>query len=339
MKPTAFNSFRAITCMLAFLMTVPLTAAAEVREVRLAKQYGLSYLPLIVMEEQKLIEKHAKAAGLGDIKVSWATLGGGSSMNDALLSNSVDFVSAGVAPMITLWAKTNGAVKAVAPFDTSPLYLNSSNPAVKTIRDLSDKDRIALPSPKLSIQAVVLQMAAAREFGQENYARLDKLTVAMKHPDAMTALLSGKSEINAHLTSPPFSFQELESRSPRIHKVLDSYDVLGGPHTFNVLYATTAFYEKNPGVYAAVFSALEDAISIINRNKRAAAELYIRVTKTKESLDDLLGQLNNPQLGYTTTPRNVTRFSDFMYRIGTIKTRPKSWKDLFFPNVHDKKGS
>jgi len=52
------------------------SARAEVKELRLAKQYGLGYLPLIIMEEQHLIEKHAKAAGLGDIKVTWATLGG-----------------------------------------------------------------------------------------------------------------------------------------------------------------------------------------------------------------------------------------------------------------------
>jgi NitT/TauT family transport system substrate-binding protein len=336
-KLKSVAAFLAALAVLALNSAPP--AAAEVTEVRLARQYGLSYLPLIVMEEQRLIEKHARAAGLGDIKVTWATLGGGAPMNEALLSNSIDFVSAGVAPMITLWAKTNGAVKAVAAFDTSPLYLNSNNPAVKTIRDLGDKDRIALPSPKLSIQAVVLQMAAAREFGQENYARLDRLTVAMKHPDAMIALISGRSEITGHLTSPPFSFQELESRSTRIHKVLDSYDVLGGPHTFNVLYGTAAFHDKNPKVYAAVFAALEDAIAIINRDKKAAAQLYIRVTKTKESLNDLLGQLNNPQMSYTTTPHNVTKFSNFMYKIGTIKSKPRDWKDLFFPNVHGKKGS
>jgi len=337
------HNLKNATMLLAMLAGLALgsaqPAAAEVTEVRLARQYGLSYLPLIVMEERKLIEKHAKAAGLGTIKVTWSTLGGGAPMNEALLSNSIDFVSAGVAPMITLWAKTNGAVKAVAPFDASPLYLNSSNPAVRTIRDLSDKDRIALPSPKLSIQAVVLQMATAKEFGQEQYARLDRLTVAMKHPDAMVALLSGKSEITAHLTGPPFSSQELEARPPRIHKVLDSYDVLGGPHTFNVLYGTSAFHQKNPRVSAAVFSALEDAIAIINRDKRAAAELYIRVTRTRESLGDVLALLNNPQTSYTTTPQNVTKFSSFMYRIGTIKSKPRDWKDLFFPNVHAKKGS
>lgn len=325
----------ALVLVLATAAVVP--ARAEVKEVRLAKQYGLGYLPLVVMEEQRLIEKHAKAAGLGDIDVSWATLGGGSAANDALLSGSVDYISGGVAPLVVIWAKTNGAVKGVSAFVSSPLYLNTINPAIKSIEDFTDKDRIALPAVKVSFQAIILQMAAAKAFGQANYAKLDRLTVSMKHPDAMAALLSGKSEITAHLTSPPFMFQELEDK--RVRTILNSNDVLGGPHTFNVITTTKTFYEKNPKTYAAVFSALEEAISFIQRNKRAAAEIYIKASRTKESLNDLLSQLNHPSLEYTTTPLNVSKFADFMYQTGTVKVKPKEWKDLFFPNVHGKKGS
>lgn len=312
-------------------------AQAEVREIRLAKQYGLGYLPLIIMEEQHLIEKHAKAAGLGDVKVVWATLGGGGAVNDALLSGSVDYISSGVAPLIVLWDKSKGAVKGVSALISTPNYLNTNNPAVKSIKDFTDKDRIGLPSVKVSIQAIILQMAAAREFGPENFAKLDKLTVTMKHPDAMAALLSNKSEITGHLTSPPFMFQELDDK--RVRTVLNSYDVLGGPHTFNVITTTKAFYDKNPKSYAAVFAALEEAVAYINKNKRSAAEIYQKASKTKESLDDLIREINQPSLVYTTTPARIGRFTDFMYQTGTIKTKPKEWKDLFFPNVHGKQGS
>jgi NitT/TauT family transport system substrate-binding protein len=339
MKRIVTRSFRLASLLLvpALLLSAVAPVLAEVREVRLAKQYGLGYLPLIIMEEQRLIEKHAKTAGLGDIKVTWTTLGGGSAMNDALLSGSVDYISSGVAPLIVLWDKSKGGVKGVSALISTPNYLNTSNPAVKTIRDFTDRDRIALPSVKVSIQAIILQMAAAREFGQDNHARLDKLTVTMKHPDAMAALLSAKSEITGHLTSPPFMFQELDDK--RIRTVLNSYDVLGGPHTFNVFTTTKAFHDANPKTYAAVFAALEESISYINRNRRAAAEIYQKASKTRESLDDLVREINQPTLSYTVTPQNVSRFSDFMYRTGTIKTRPKDWKELFFLNVHAKKGS
>ena len=111
-------------------------ARAEDKEVTFARQYGISYLPLMIMEKNTLIEKQAKARGLGDITVSWKTLAGGADMNDALLSKSLDFVSGGVAPMIKIWAKTKGNynVKAVGSINSMPLYLNTSNPNVKTVK-------------------------------------------------------------------------------------------------------------------------------------------------------------------------------------------------------------
>jgi NitT/TauT family transport system substrate-binding protein len=337
MSYSMFKRLRAVALLLAIIITIPVIASAEVKEIRIAKQYGLGYLPLIVAEQQRLIEKHARAAGLGDVKVTWATLGGGSSTNDALLSGSVDYSSSGVAPLIVLWAKSGGAVKGLAALDTSPLFLNTNNPHVKSIRDFGDKDRIALPAVKVSIQAIALQMAAAKTFGFDNYAKLDKLTVSMKHPDAMAALLSGRSEVSGHLTSPPFMFQELDGKSVRT--VLNSYDVLGGPHTFNVISTTKTFYEANPKINKAVLAAIEEADEYIGKNRKAAAEIYIKASGSKESLADLLAQLNNPSLGYSTTPLKVAKFADFMYQTGTIKTRPKDWKELFFSSVHGKKGN
>jgi NitT/TauT family transport system substrate-binding protein len=333
-------TLKTVTALLAaLLMTTQFTstARAEVKEVRLAKQYGLSYLSLIVMEEQKLIEKHAKKAGLGDVKVSWSTFSSGSVMNDALLSGNLDFASGGVAPLLKLWDKTKGEVKGVAAIDTIPLYLNSSNPNVKSVRDLTDKDRIALPAVKVSIQAVTLQMAAAKQFGQKNFEKLDKLTVSMKHPDAQAALLSPKSEITAHFASPPFMFQEL--KDPRVHTIVNSFDLLGGPHTFDVVWAHGTFHDANPKTYAAVFAALEEAITFINRDKHAAAELYVKASKTKEPVDVIYGYLTKEPISYTTTPLNITKYSDFMYQTGSIKNKPKSWKELFFPTVHGKPGS
>lgn len=310
-------------------------ARAEVKEVRLAKQHGLGYLPLIVMEEQKLIEKQARAAGLGDLKVTWATLGGGSATNDALLSGSVDYISSGVTPMILLWAKSGGSVKGVAGLDTTPLFLNSTNPAVRSVKDFTEKDRIALPSVKISIQAVLLQMAAAQAFGPEGYAKLDPLTVTMKHPDGMAALLSGRSEITAHFTNPPFMYQELDDK--RVRTVLDSRDVVGGPHTTLVLATTTDFHDKNRKTYAAVLAALEEAVAYIQKDKRGAAEIYLKATRTKESLNDLQAQI--AKSSFSTTPHNITRFSDFMYQTGSIKVKPRVWKELFFSNIHQTKGS
>lgn len=192
------------------LMFVP-PAAAEVREVRIAQQFGVAYLPLMVMKNTRLIERQADRLGVGPLKVTWTTFSSGADMNTALISGSLDFASGGVGPVLQIWGRTQGNlnVKGVASLGSLPLYLNTVNPAVKTLRDLSDKDRIALPAVKVSIQAVLLQMAAAQTFGEANYAALDRLTVSMSHPQATAALLSG-TEITAHFTNSPFQEQQLQ---------------------------------------------------------------------------------------------------------------------------------
>jgi len=313
-------------------------AHAEMSEIKVAQQYGISYLPLMVMEEGKLIEKHAKAAGV-DVNVSWAKFAGGNVMNDALLSNSLQFASGGVGPFVTLWARTrsNLDVKAVAAINSMPLYLNTRNPSVKTIKDFTDKDKIALPAVKISIQAITLQMAAEKTFGDGQQSRLDALTVSLAHPDAQTALLSGQSEITAHFGSPPFQYQQL--RNPAIHTVLNSYDVLGGPATFNVVWTTSKFRTENPRLYDAFVKALDEATAMINRDKKWAAEAYLRSSKDKDTLQEIQSMLNDPAIVYTTTRQNVTKYVDFMVRTGLIKVRPDSWKDLFFPNAQNLPGS
>ena len=315
-------------------------AHAETSEVRAAQQFGLSYLALMMMEDSKLVEKQAKALGLGDIKVSWAKLGGPGAMNDALLSGGIDFGTGGVPSLITLWSKTHGTpqeVRGVGALNSMPVNLVTSNPNVKSIRDFTDKDKIAVTTVKVSTQALLLQMAAAKEFGEQNYAKLDPLTVSLPHPDAMTALLSGGGTITAHFSSPPFQYQEVAR--PGIRTILSNYEILGGPATFNVVWSTAKFRDGNPKTYAAFVAAFEEATATINRDKRAAAEVYKRMSGTKETVEELLKMMEDPLVEYTLTPKSTMKTAEFMAKVGTIKEKPSSWKDLFFPNVHGLQGS
>ncbi len=314
-------------------------ARAEVSELKVAEQYGISYLPLMIMEDQKLIEKHAKEAGIPSLQVTWSKFAGGNVMNDALLSNSLHFASGGVAPLITLWAKTRGNydIKAASALNSMPLYLVTRNPNAKTVKDLTEKDKIALPAVKVSIQAVTLQMAAEQAFGPGQQNKLDPLTVTMSHPDAMTALLSGSSEITGHFGSPPF--QEYELDKPGMHRLLNSYDVLGGPATFNLVWTSSKFRSENPKVYAAFLKALDEATAMINKDKAWAADEYLRISKDKAPRAAILQILNDPEVVYTTTPQNILKYVNFMHKIGSIKVEPESWKDLFFPEAQNLAGS
>ncbi|MER1940383.1 MULTISPECIES: ABC transporter substrate-binding protein [unclassified Castellaniella] len=321
------------------LSTACSVSLAEVKTINIAQQYGISYLPLLVMKDQQLLKKQAKKEGLGDVEVNWARFAGGNVMNDAILSGDLHFASGGVGPFVTLWAKTKGNmnVKGVTAMNAMPLMLTTRNPNVKTLKDFTEKDRIALPAVKVSIQAITLQMAAEQTFGKGQQNKLDALTVTQSHPDGMAALLSGSSEINSHFTSPPYQYIEL--KDPRVHMVLNSYDVTGGPHTFNIVWATQKFADQNPKTYKAFVEAFNQAIDFINKDPRAAAQLYVDVTKQKEPVEFYLDILKSPDVEFTTTPKNVMKFVDFMYSIKFIQKKPDSWKDLFFPNMHDKAGS
>jgi NitT/TauT family transport system substrate-binding protein len=278
-------NFRRHFCVLAAVAAIAsLTATspgqAETRVVKIAKQFGISYLPLTIMEQKKLLEAEGKKQGL-DLSTEWMQFTGGPPMNEALVSGNLDFASGGVGPLVTVWARTqnNIKVKGIASLNSMPLYLNTINPNVKTIKDFTEKDRIALPAVRVSIQAVVLQMAAEKAFGQGQEHKLDSLTVSLSHPDGLAQMMSGKSEITGHFTSAPFQYQELEDK--RVHRVLNSYDVLGGPHTFNVVWAQAKLYEGEPKVVKAFLAALDEAMKEIKADPHAAAEMCVKADRSK----------------------------------------------------------
>ncbi|WP_029356445.1 ABC transporter substrate-binding protein [Bosea sp. 117] len=311
-------------------------AKAETAQLRIAQQFGIAYLPLIVAKEQGLIEKHAKAAGNPDLKVEWLRISGAAGMNDALISGGLDFATAGVAPAILTWDKTRGKtdITLIAALGSMPNVLTTNNPKVKTIADFTEADRIALPSVKVGFQPIVLQIAADKQFGQ--YDKLDALTVSMPHPDATSALLSGTGGITAHFTSPPFVQQQLASG--KVTAVLNSYDVLGGPHTFNVVYGTKKFATENPKTIDAFVAALDEANAWIKANPAAAAKLYIAAENSKLSPELVEGIIRDPQINFTTQPERVDVFTEFEAKIGLIKSKP-GWKELFQPGLHGKGGS
>ena len=315
-------------------------ASAEVPEIRLVQQFSIGYLQLNVMEHEKLIEKHAKLMGIPEVKVVWLKFNGPSAVNDALLSGSLDIASGGVPGLLTLWAKTKGTpqeVRGISALSSQPFLLNSRDPDVKTIKDFKPTDHIALPSVKVSVQAIMLQMAVAKAFGQKDFAKLDPQTVSMSPPDATIALLGGKSEVTAAFSVPPFQYQQLEQ--PGIHTVLNSFDVMGGSHSFTVAWTSAKFRDNNPVLYKALIAALREATDIVNKDKRAAAAFWIEDGKSKLSLDMVTNIVSGPQVRWTMTPESTMKFADFMASVGTLKVEATSWKDYFFPEVYNLKGS
>jgi NitT/TauT family transport system substrate-binding protein len=321
-------------------LSLPQLAFAEASTVRVSHGYGILYLPLMVMQDQMLFEKQAKADGLGEIKVDWLSIDGGNVINDAMLAGSLDIAGTGAPGFITLWSKAHGIPRSeivgLGALSTSALWMNTNDPKIKSLADFTSKDKIALPGVKTSLSAVVLQMAAAKAFGIKDYAKLDPLTVGLPHPDALAALLSGKTEITAHFTSPPFSYQELED--PKIHRVFSSTEILGNI-TLDVVYSLKRFADENPKLIKAFMAAQEQANAYIAANRKGAAETFLRISKMKIPQGMVEKILADPDTRFSTTPNGVMQYVEFMHRAGIIKNPPGKWSDLFVGEFADRKGS
>ena len=326
--------------VITFAATLASTSSAQAEgRIRIAEQYGVSYLLLNIAEEQKLIEKHGKQAGV-DIKVDWLQLSGGAAINDALLSGSIDVAGAGVGPLLTIWDRTHGRqdVKGVASLGNFPYYLVSIDPKVKTLADFTAKDRIGLPATGVSVQARLLQMAVAKQWGDKEFKKLDNLTQTLPHPDAATALIAGGTEITGHFGTPPFSQQELAG-NPKAHIVLNSYDIQGGPSSSTVLYATEKYRAENPKTYRAFIGALAEAAQFATQHPEQAVDIYLRVTKSKVDRKLLLAILKDKDVQFKIAPENTYSLADFLYRAGVLKNKPASWRDYFFDDPAIGKGS
>jgi NitT/TauT family transport system substrate-binding protein len=208
------------------------------------------------------------------------------------------------------------------------MTLYSINPSVKTLADFTDKDRIAVPTVRLSFNAMMLQMAAEQLWNDPH--RLDHLTVALGHPDAVAALSAGygKAAITAHIGVQPFTDRGL--KIPGAHIITDSRVVFGGPLTQITLLATRQTKEKNPILFRAVADALDESIRVANADKHAAAVLWRDAQKAAESVDDLVAQLNDPGFEFTSQPHRIAYFAAFLHRIGTMKAQLADWRELFW---------
>jgi NitT/TauT family transport system substrate-binding protein len=316
------------------LLALPGEARAEATELRVAKQFGIAYMQFFVMQDQKMVEKRAQAAGLGEVSVDWATFRSSDVMNDALISSSVDFVCLGIPGIITVWSKTKGTpieVKAATGLNVSPLMLLVRDPAIKSLKDFKDNQKIAMPAVKVSMQAIILQMAVAKEFGMAKFDALDHLTVSMAHPDATAAMLGGPNEVVANFSSAPFQYRQM--KNPNIRRLLTSTDYFDGGLSFNVIAATNKFRTQNPKLYAAFLAGLKDATDFINADKKRAAEIYLKASGDKMPVDELVEILNDPAIQYTTKVMGISAFVDFMAKTGALKTPPADWRDMFFPEA------
>jgi NitT/TauT family transport system substrate-binding protein len=291
---------------------------------------GFGFLPLSMMQKYKLIEKYAAEAGV-KLDVEWATVGGGPVMNDALLSGSADFITAGPPSFLYLWDRTQGnlKVKSLTAVSSIPMFLNVRSSALSAIDDIKGQQRIGLWGVKVAIPAILMQMYATRKYGKAQAFKFDPFMVNLTHPEAAIALTSGSGDIVANWASLPY--HQMEIRDKAIKTLMNSDQVIGGPTTFTMISTTTKFASENPKICAAVIKALKEAMAMIEADKRNAAQVLLDSMGGKGwTVDEFVSILNDPNTRYTTRPENVLTVANFMHDVGSLKHKPASIGDLFF---------
>lgn len=309
------------------------TALAETKEVRLGDQFGLGLLPMYVVVKDRLIEKHAAKAGLGDINVKVIQFSGASAVNDALLSGNVDFTIGGMGSLVLMWSRTKGPqkVRAIASLSSAPMYLLTIDPRIKSLKDYGPGDKIGVPAAKVSMQAFALEMASQQLYGDP--FKLDPLTFSLPHVEGMAALRSGKTEIKSYWTAIPFQ-NEILAADPNVRKVASSFEAFGGPHTHITMYGMERFKTENPKTFNAIAAAFKEAFELVAKDPKRAAEIFVEHTRSKNSVDSILKIMSQNEVSFTPQPQGTMRLAKFMYDAKIIPAPPASWKDMFFENVH-----
>jgi NitT/TauT family transport system substrate-binding protein len=321
------------------LLIAACPASAEVNQVRIVRQFGLDQLPLMVVEQRKLIEKAASVMGLGQVKVDWVSPDKAGPI-ETLDHAQADLAPVGIVEFIAVRDRRLGtpyAVEALAALSQLPYVLVARNAGIKTIRDFTERDRIAVPVLQWSGPALMLEMAAAEEWGAAHYNRLDGLVRAVPDAEAAMQLRDGKGEVDAHFSRTPYIYAELGGDTA--HRVMDSFDI-DGPHTDNVLVALTGFYRTNPKLCSAIFAALQEADDLIKKNPGEAAEIYASMTQGRDiSVEDLSDMIGDPDVAYRPGPAGVAHMVAFMAGIRRISHPVASWKDLFSLDAQGEPGN
>ncbi|MER2537034.1 MAG: ABC transporter substrate-binding protein [Rhizobiaceae bacterium] len=315
-----------------------LDASAEQNRLRIAQTYAPSQIPTYVLREKKIVEKHLAAAGL-DTTVEYTRLSSGADINDLVLSGNADIGVSGIGPLSSIWDKTQGdnKVRGMMGLALMRASLMTSDPKIKSIEDLGPDDRVAMTVPITGTEAVILRLAAAKKWGEDNYKRLDQNMVGLPADDAMGLILSGKAEVKSHLIIPPWS--EIEKRGGA-RVVMTSDEVFGTMLTAVLPYTTERFRRDNPKTYQAVRDAYKEAIQFVKDNKREAAEIYLKYEPKKVGVDEVLTYFGEgADINFDPAPQGFFIATTFLNKVGALRHKPDTWKDFFFDEVWTESGS
>lgn len=298
---------RALALILTLTLTLVLPGCGKKagNTVYVAEQFGTAYAPVQLMRTLGLFEDRLPKG----TEVVWKQLGNTAAIREAMLAGEADLAFMAIPPFL-IGADAGMQWEIFSGLSSVPMGLVARDPGLRTLADIGPGDRIALPQPG-SVQHILLSMAARRELGSAGL--FDAQLVTLAHPDAMSALLSG-ADVSLHFTAAPYLGTELQNG---MSLILTGEDAMGGPFTFIVGVADSAFKRENSAQFLAFRQALEEAQAILREDPQRAAELLAPVYDMEASA--LLAELTAEGASYSAEVQGLTAFHDFMLEAGYIE--------------------
>ena len=307
-----------VLVLLASPALLPMSAAAEEPvKITIAYQYGIAYLPLVVMKDQRLIEKYAP-----DVEVNWQVLNSGPAINEGMITGSIDVGAMGIAPAI-IGVIRGIPYKIFSALSSQPQAIMTNNPNLRTLQDITPETRIAVVNIS-GIQHIFLAMMAKNELGDAH--AMDNNIVAMSHPDGMAALLAGS--VDCQVATAPYLFMEREAGMYTCSSI-DTVWPVG--NTFIVGVASASLKEKHPEVYDALIKAMADANDYLTHQKEAAASALCDGLDVDDAT--LLRWISDPACGYDCQTRGLMQMATFMAENGFVDRTPADYAELVYDNV------
>jgi NitT/TauT family transport system substrate-binding protein len=298
-------------------VTAPLRLASAAldapAELTIAYQPGLSYSNLIVMRAQRVLEKRYPTT-----KINWVILNSTAAVRDGFIANQIQIGAGSIPPFLTGWDRGVGW-KLLASLNQMDIWLVTKDSSLHTLKDLKPEMKIGMPSPD-SAQGLTLRKAAEQQLG--NAHALDSSIVAIDHPSGLQSLLTG--QLAAHLTAPPFQYQEVQAGG---HVMLKSFDTWG-KHTFNSVYVNDKFASDYPEFTKQFYRDLLEATAFLKGHPHEAAALLSTDSGGKVPAKDFEAWIKRPDVIFSTTPHGFLQFARFMKSIGALSKVPNSMRDI-----------
>ena len=291
------------------------TASPAPEKVTIAYQPGINYANLLIVKQQQILEKQFPKT-----KFEWKELSNGPAIRDGIIANQIQVGASGPGSFLIGWDKGMDW-KILASLNYSEFWLITKNPNIKSLKDFKPGMKIGLPSLN-GEHALVLRKVAQKDLG--NSTALDQNMQVIAHPLGLQSLLTG--QIDAHFTTPPFQFQEVEKGGMVIIK---SSDIFGKTSAANVL-TTEKLYNQYPKFGQALYTAIADATKILNEEPDRAAKI-LSETDSKISQEQYKKWLTNKAVAYGIEPRGFLKYGAFMHELGILNKQPKSIDELILP--------